>query len=127
MRIRYSAIFAALLAASAAAVTVPVFAQTPISDLDRSRGVTIEGRITDVFGNKFVQEDDSGRILVETGAEWYTRIDVRPGARLKVAGRPDGGGFNAFRITREDGREIVMRSPEGPPPWAKGPKRDRRL
>jgi hypothetical protein len=82
-------------------------------------GVTIQGQVTDVFGNKFVLEDGTGRTLVETGPEWHNRIDVRPGERLEVVGRPDGGGFDAFRIKREDGREITVGSPEGPPPWGR--------
>lgn len=92
-------------------------AQTPIGTLDKG-GVTIEGRVTDVFGNKFVLEDQSGRTLVETGPAWHRSIEVRPGEKVKVIGRPDEGGFDAFRIIREDGQEIVVRSPQGPPPWA---------
>lgn len=122
MKLRYgvAGLTAALMLGGAA------LAQSPIGSLDRSGGVTIEGRVTDVFGNKFVLEDSSGRTLVETGPAWHSRIEVRTGERLKVVGRPENGGFDAFRITRESGQEIVVRSADGPPPWAGRPKHDRR-
>lgn len=103
-------LLASTLGAGAATV---VGAQTPIGGLQKD-GTTIQGRVTDVFGNKFVLEDQSGRTLVETGPEWNNGIDVRRGEQVKVVGEPGRGGFDAFRITREDGREITIRSPGGP-------------
>lgn len=99
---------------------IPALAQAPIASLNQADDIVIEGRVTDIFGNKFVLADDSGRILVETGPHWFTRIDVRPGERLRVIGRAEGAGFDAFRIVREDGREIHIRPSSGPPPWAGG-------
>jgi hypothetical protein len=94
-------------------------AQVPIGQLGL-HGTTIEGTVTDVFGNRFVLRDDSGRVLVEAGPERHHRLDIRAGERLRVTGRAEDGGFEAFRIRREDGREIFVRNPEGPPPWAGG-------
>ncbi|WP_099867772.1 PepSY domain-containing protein [Pararhizobium haloflavum] len=96
-----------------------VLAQTvSIEQLDASGGLSIEGEVRDVFGNRFVIEDDTGRILVETGPARGQSYDLREGERLTVFGEPDGDSFDAFRIVREDGTEIEVRRPSGPPPWA---------
>jgi hypothetical protein len=107
----------AVLGLAAALAAAPALAQTPIGSLAPG-GVTIEGTVTDVFGNRFVLQDPSGRTLVHGGPERYRRLDIRPGERLRVTGRPKHDGFDAFVIRRENGQEITIRSPEGPPPWA---------
>lgn len=106
-----------LLATAALLLAAPVAAQTPIGSLD-GRGVTIQGTVTDVFGNKFVLRDDSGTTLVEAGPSWYHRLNVHPGERVTVTGRPERSGFDAFSIVRENGDRIEVRRADGPPPWA---------
>lgn len=87
-----------------------------IDQLAGGQGLSIEGEVRDVFGNRFVLEDQSGRVLVETGPERGREYDLRQGERLTVFGEPDNdGGFEAARIVREDGSEIVLRRPDGPP------------
>lgn len=116
----------AALGLTAALAAGPAPAQTPIGHLAPG-GVTIEGTVTDVFGNRFVLQDASGRTLVHGGPERHMRLDIRPGERLTVIGRPERGGFDAFTIRRENGREIVIRGDGGPPPWAgQADRRDRR-
>lgn len=102
-------------------------AQTPIRDVLAPGGVSIAGTVTDVFGNKFVLEDGSGKVLVESGPEWHRRLDIQAGEKLTVTGRPEGGSFEAFAITRADGSRIEIRPAGGPPPWAgpRGPRDDR--
>jgi hypothetical protein len=108
---------AALIAALVAAA--PAAAQTAIGDLNASREITIEGRVTDVFGNKFVLEDDSGRVLVETGPAWWRTTEVSVDENLIVIGEPGASRtFDAFTIRHGDGRETVIREPNVPPPWA---------
>lgn len=103
----------------------PAPAATPIGSLS-SEGVTIRGEVTDVFGNRFVVEDGTGRVLVETGPAWHSRVEVAPGETVTVTGEPGrDGGFDAFTIEREGGERIVVRGPEGPPPWAGGPRGER--
>lgn len=97
--------------------TPPAATQTPIGAIAPG-GIAIEGEVTDVFGNRFVLQDGTGRVLVEAGPDWYHRLDIRQGERLRVTGRPDGRSFDAFTIRREDGREITIRRAEGSPPWA---------
>ncbi|BBK35587.1 hypothetical protein STAQ_06650 [Allostella sp. ATCC 35155] len=112
------------------AVAGAAVAQTPIGDVLSPEGIRIAGTVTDVFGNKFVLEDTSGKVLVESGPEWHRRLDIQPGEKLTVTGRPDGGSFEAFAITRADGSRIEIRPAGGPPPWAgprdgRGPRDDR--
>ncbi len=112
-------IFASAALIAALATATPATAQTAIGDLEASRSITIEGRVTDVFGNKFVLEDASGRILVETGPSWWRTTEVSVDENVTVIGEPGASRtFDAFRIRHGDGREIVIREPDMPPPWA---------
>lgn len=114
MRHLTGAAVAALVAAAG-----PASAQTAIGELNAATGITIEGRVTDVFGNKFVLEDDTGRVLVETGPSWWRTTEVAVGERVTVMGEPDQSRtFDAFSIIHEDGREITIRKPGAPAPWA---------
>lgn len=98
------------------------YAQTPIGQLNTAQGVTVSGTVADIFGNKFVIEDASGRMLVENGPEWFRKIEVTRGEKITVIGRPDGGTFEAFTIVRADGTRIEVRPARGPAPWASGQK-----
>lgn len=122
----------AILPLLVAAASLPfagaaAFAQTvSIDQLGNSAGMNIEGEVSDVFGNRFVLDDGTGRVLVEAGPERGQEYDIRAGERLTVYGQPDGDGFDAVRIVREDGSEIEVRGADGPPPWAnaeRGPER----
>lgn len=96
-------------------------AQVPIGSLHGPR-VEVRGTIAEVFGNRFILEDDSGRILVETGPEWYRDHDFAVGERITVEGEVEEGSLDAFLLRREDGSEIRVRPADGPPPWAGGAK-----
>ncbi len=109
--------------AAGLAVAAPAASQTAIGTLQTSGAITIVGTVTDVFGNKFVLEDSSGRILVDNGPDWFHRIEVKRGDKLTVIGRPDGGSFDSFTIVRADGTRQEIRPDRGPPPWSGGPRR----
>ncbi len=98
-----------------------------IDQLTSSQELSIEGEVRDVFGNRFVLEDQSGRVLVETGPARGQEYDLRQGERLTVFGEPDSdGGFDAFRIVREDGSEIEVNRPDGSPRQGGDERRDAR-
>lgn len=110
---------AGLLVALALAVTSAVArAETPIADLRSVDDIRIAGEVTDVFGNAFVLEDETGSVLVETGPEWFAERTFTVGERLVVTGEMDDGEFDAFTVTRADGSVDRIRPAEGPPPWA---------
>src|SRR5690606_37587787 len=83
--------------------------------------VTLQGTVADVFGNDFVLESDGQRGLVDAGPSWHRSIDVAPGDTLTISGEMDEDrSLDAHLITFEDGREVRVRSADGPPPWAGG-------
>lgn len=104
---------AAVIAITGMSIAAIAYAQTPIDKLNLAEGVSISGVVTEVFGNRFVVEDPSGKILVETGPE-EQRIAVTKGEKLTVIGRPNRGSFEAFTIVRANGEKIAVRQP---PEW----------
>jgi hypothetical protein len=96
---------------------------TSIGTLRSTQGISIEGTVASVFGNKFVLEDASGQVLVETVPGWFQQLEFTPGERLTVIGEMDYDEFEAFRIIRANGETLELRNVQGPPPWA-GPNRD---
>ena len=98
----------------AALLGTPAMAQVPIGSLTPG-GVTIQGAVTDVFGNRFVLQDQSGRTLVDGGPAHRQRLDIRPGETLTITGRLEPNGFRAETIRRQDGTVIAIARPGGPP------------
>jgi hypothetical protein len=95
-------------------------AQTSIRDLQRNSGVSISGVIRSVVGNEFTLDDGTGEIIVDAGPLWYHQLNLRQGERITVTGEYDDYDFDAFSITRENGRSMQIRNAVGPPPWAGG-------
>lgn len=105
-------------------------AQTAIGELQQRRaGTTVSGQITSVVGNDFVLDDGTGQIIVDAGPQWWQEIKLTEGEEVTVTGELEerGGELDAYSITRSDGSTIEIRSPEGPPPWAGSPNRNRGL
>lgn len=110
--------------------TVPPIA---ISALAPSGATAVKGEVAEIFGNKFVVQDSSGRALVETGREGEDGNLVAKGEAVTVQGRFETGFLHARVLTHGDGRTIVLGPAGGPPmgslDWAKdriglGPKLD---
>ncbi len=114
-------------------VTPTPVAPTAVSALAPSGAIAAKGEVAEIFGNKFVIQDGTGRALVETGRAGEDGSLVTKGETVTVQGRFEKGFLHAGLITRADGRQIVLGRPGGPPPgsvdWAKdkvglGPKPD---
>lgn len=82
--------------------------------------VTVKGKVVEVFGNKFVVEDTSGRALIETGPSGEDGKLVVMGETVSVQGRFENGFIHATYLTREDGKTETL-GPAGGPPHGKGP------
>ncbi|KQT86166.1 hypothetical protein [Aurantimonas sp. Leaf443] len=82
-----------------------------IGDLADMGSISISGRVVEIFGDRFVVEDDSGRALVETGREGAARTDVAVGDRVTVEGRFAGGALQARALTKEGGERVTLRAP----------------
>ena len=77
--------------------------------------VTVNGKVTEVFGNKFIVQDDSGRALVETGPSGEDGKLVAVNEAVSVQGRFENGFMHASYIVRQDG-SIEALGPAGRPP-----------
>lgn len=84
--------------------------------------VTIKGKVTEVFGNKFIVQDDSGRALIETGPSGDGGKLVAVNEPVSVQGRFENGFMHASYIVHQDG-SIEALGPAGRPPHG-GPLKD---
>lgn len=128
MKQRLLVALTALMTGAVWTIPNPVKAQTSIEELQqRPAGTTVSGQITSVVGNDFVLDDGTGQIIVDAGPQWWQEIELTEGEEVTVTGELEerGGQIDAYSITRSDGSTIEIRSPEGPPPWAGGPNRNR--
>jgi hypothetical protein len=113
-------ITAAFLAVLTTGAIGSVAADVQIGDLSPER-TRIAGTVTDVFGNKFVLADETGKVLVEAGPWFHHRLDISRGEQLAVLGEMKQDGFDAFSIVRADGQVVEIQAPLGPPTWAGPP------
>lgn len=99
-----------------------------IGDMREDTPVAVKGDVADIFGNKFVVQDGSGRALVDTGPRGENRPVVTRGETITVQGRFDRGIIRAQLIAHADGRnEAFGHGPKdgpkgGPKDGPKGPK-----
>ena len=94
----------------------------PIAQMADSRAVAVKGQVAEVFGNKFIIQDDSGRTLVDTGPRGEGGSLVAKGEAITVQGRFENGFIHANVMTRADGSSEAF----GPPmhgPHDRGPGR----
>ena len=94
-------------------------AQVAINQIG-SGGITIKGKVAELFGDKFILEDSSGRILIQTGPAGPRSIAVKAGETVSVVGMPRDKTFDARQILRENG-EVVFAAPQPPPGMAVPP------
>ncbi len=94
-----------------------------ISALPQDSLVTIKGTVAEIFGNKFVLQDQTGRMLVETGRAGEGGKLVAKDQPVTVQGRFDDGFLKASYIVYADGRTEAIGPAGGPPrgPGDEGP------
>ncbi|MBZ9936822.1 hypothetical protein LB518_10985 [Mesorhizobium sp. BR1-1-16] len=110
-------------AVSAARANTEMAPVTPvaISALSSSAMVSVKGNVAEIFGNKFILQDGSGRALVETGPAGDNGKLVAPNEAVTVQGRFDNGFIHANFLVRSDGTVVAI-GPVGPPPPPHGPR-----
>ena len=86
-----------------------------ISAMPATSLITIKGKVAEIYGNKFVLQDESGRALVETGRAGEGGALVTRDEAVTVQGRFDDGFVHASYLVRQDGRTEALRPPKGPP------------
>ena len=91
--------------------------QTPIAKLSTSSGVvTVKGRVAEVYGNRFVVQDGTGRAMIDAGRGGAS---VASGQSVMVQGRFDDGQMRAAYLVGPDGKVDPV-GPAGPPPHGRG-------
>lgn len=107
-----------------APVVAMLITPTPIARLQPSDIVAVKGTIAEIYGNKFLLEDDSGRMLVDLGPGGDDRTVVTKGEQVSVQGRFDRGFVAAQILSHADGRSEAFGPPVPPPREAdRGPGR----
>jgi hypothetical protein len=89
----------------------------PIGAMREGSAVAARGEVAEIFGNKFIVADASGRALVDTGPRGEDRTLVAKGETVTVQGRFDRGVVHAQLLAHADGRNEAFG-----PPGPKGPK-----
>ena len=96
-------------------VTMAPATPTAIRSLSSSGIVTIKGRVAEIYGNKFVMADGSGRALVDTGREGEGGRLVTAGEPVTVQGRFDRGFVHAAFLVGADNKVVALEPLGGPP------------
>ena len=135
-RARMGLAAAALVAAGAAggagavsmtrpAVTMAPTIATPIARLAASSGiVTVKGRVAEIYGDRMIVQDATGRTMVAGNRE--VRATLARGSAVMVQGRYDDGQLRAAYLVDPAGQvtEVGPRHGPGGPggPGPKGPR-----
>ena len=80
----------------------------PIAQLKDRTPVAVKGQVAEVFGNKFIVQDDSGRALIDTGPRGEGGKLVAKGETVTVQGHFDNGFIHAQVLTRADGTSEAL-------------------
>lgn len=102
--------------------SVMLLQPAPIDKMAERSPVAIRGDVAEVFGNKFVVQDGSGRALVDTGPRGEDRVVVAKGETVTVQGRFDRGVVRADVLAHADGRNEAFGPPDYGPGAPRGPK-----
>jgi hypothetical protein len=110
--------------AGAMALTRPIVEMaptvtTPIARLAGARGiVSMRGRVAEVYGDRFVVQDGSGRMLVDAGPR--AAGNLHPSEPILVQGRFDDGQLRARYLVDASGT-VQEVGPPPTPPGHRGP------
>lgn len=125
---------AVVMAETRPSVTMAPVQPIAIRALASDEIVTIRGRVAEIYGNKFVMADGSGRALVETGRAGEDGQLVTIGEPVTVQGRFDRGVVHAAFLVAPgnkitalgpiDGHHRGRHGPEGRHDDDHGPDRD---
>jgi len=86
----------------------------PIDQMKDATPVAVKGDVAEIFGNKFIVQDSSGRALVDTGPRGDRAPPAVKGETLTVQGRFDHGVLHAEIVSHADGRNEAFGPPHGP-------------
>jgi hypothetical protein len=78
--------------------------------------VAVKGTVVEIFGSKFILQDDSGRALVELGPQGEDGNVVTRGETVTVQGVFELGFIHAQLVSHADGRNQAFGPPRPRPP-----------
>ena len=104
--------------AAGRAVTFVALAPAPITAMQDWSPVAVKGQVAEIFGNKFVIQDDSGRALVETGRQGEGGELVAKSETVTVQGRFEHGFIHAVAIRTPTDTTTSWHRPARPRPRA---------
>ena len=103
---------------------VMLLTPVPIARLQAGGPVAVKGSVAEIYGNKFILQDDTGRMLVDLGPRGEAGDAVTKGEQLMVQGGFDRGFIAAQVVSHSDGRNEAFGPPRPPGPRAdRGPGR----
>jgi hypothetical protein len=76
--------------------------------------VAVRGQVAEIFGNKFIIQDDSGRTLADTGPRGEGGKLVAKGETVTIQGHFEHGFIHANVMTRADGTSEAFGQPNHP-------------
>lgn len=95
------------LAETRPSVTMAPATPVAIRSLAAEGIVTVRGRVAEVYGNKFVMADATGRALIDTGPGGEDGL-VKPNDPVTVQGRFDHGFIRAAFLVAPDGKITAL-------------------
>jgi hypothetical protein len=98
------------------AQSVLLLEPAPISAMKIGDAVAVKGAVAEIYGNKFIVQDGSGRTLVDAGPRDENGDLVSKGETLTIQGDYDGGFIRAIALKRADGTLITLGAPPHPHP-----------
>jgi hypothetical protein len=106
---------AVVMAETRPSVSMAPATPVAIRSLSSTGIVTIRGRVAEVYGNKFVMDDGTGRALVDTGHEGDERQLVAANQPVTVQGRFERGFVHAAFLVGPDNKVLALGPLAGPP------------
>ncbi|WP_420383959.1 hypothetical protein [Novosphingobium sp.] len=94
-------------------VTMAPAVPVAIHSLTSGTIVTVKGRVAEIYGNKFIMADTSGRALVDTGPHGERAL-VTVGEDVTVQGRFDRGFMHASFLVGPDAKVTALEPLDGP-------------
>ena len=105
---------AVVMAETRPSVSMAPATPVAIRSLSSSGIVTVRGRVAEIYGNKFIMADASGRALVDTGRDGEGGNLVTPGEPVTVQGRFDRGFVHAAFLVGPDNKVVALGPLHGP-------------
>ncbi len=112
---------AVTVAATRPSVTMAPATPVAIRSLQSDGIVTIRGNVAEIYGNKFVMADPTGRALVDLGREGEDGNLVTAGQPVTIQGRFEHGFVHASFLVGAGGKVTALGPLGGPPRGRHGP------